>query len=73
MVRLGSPSVNLDGIPQSDHQELYPLVFDDLEMHGAVQVSHVDPTTPSVHLLKSNVTMSPIILKVQKYKKCTYV
>lgn len=54
VIRLWRPGVNLYGIFQRDHEKLYPLVFHDFEMHGALQIAHVNPTITSLDLLQIN-------------------
>ena len=51
MVGFGRPGVDLDGLPQRDHEELDPLVLDDLEVHGAGEVADVDPAGPPLDVV----------------------
>lgn len=48
VVGLRGPGVDLDGLAQRDHQKLDPLVLDDLEVDGALQVADVDPAGPTL-------------------------
>ena len=56
MVGFGCPGVDLNTLSERDHEELDALELDDLKVDGAVQVAHVDPAVPSLHLLRGNGT-----------------
>ena len=43
MVGFGRPGVDLDGVSQRNHQELDPLVLDNLEVYCRREISHIDP------------------------------
>ena len=47
------PGVDLDAVAQGDDEEFDLLVFDDLEVHRALQVAHVDPPVALLQLQQS--------------------
>lgn len=51
MIRLWCPRVDLDRVLERNHQELDPLVFDDLKVNGTLQIAHIDPAVAALHLL----------------------
>ena len=67
MVGFGGPGVDLDGVAQRNDQELDALVLDDLEVDGAGQIAHVDPSRPRQwrSLIKKR-TDIPLIQKLIK-------
>ena len=48
VVGLRGPGIDLDGLAKRDDQKLDPLVLDDLEVDGALQVADVDPSGASL-------------------------
>ena len=54
MIWFGRPGVNLYGLPQGYHKELYPLVLDNLEVHGAGKVANVDPASSALYVVVSS-------------------
>ena len=52
MVGFGRPGVDLHLVTKSDHQELDPLVLDNLKVHAPFQVAYIGPAVSLVILLE---------------------
>ena len=46
MIGFGCPGVDLNAIFQSNNQEFDPLIADNLEVDGSLEIAHIHPAVP---------------------------